>query len=258
VANYIAALHAIPISGPLPDNQTLELRADLAGGNQDDTGASVHYLDGVSQGYIFSMTQKSVVLWKFWNGMISNQCCAFFDEHPQITNQNVTLVLALTRLGTSLSIKTDILDKDNGNAVLFERTVTDTSQADPVLPNRSADGWLSYPDPVGTPWPILNASGGIALSLVWVNPTHGQAQAQAVFDNAEVWQYQYPQLSIQTAVVLSWPLTQSQFALESASSLSGPWTLVSNPLWSTNAGLNQVSIVAPDSMKFFRLLHIGP
>jgi hypothetical protein len=55
------------------------------------------------------------------------------------------------------------------------------------------------------------------------------------------------------AVVLSWPLTQGQFVLESAASLGGPWEAVSDPWWRTNGPQNEVSIRAPDSQRFFRL-----
>jgi len=60
-------------------------------------------------------------------------------------------------------------------------------------------------------------------------------------------------LAIQNAVVLSWPLTPGQFILESAASVDAPWAPVPNPWWRTNAGQNQVSILAPDSLKLFRL-----
>jgi hypothetical protein len=254
LATFTGAMHSIPIAGPLPDHQTLELRADLVGANQGDARAGVHYFDGVGQGYIFGKSQNVVTLFKFWDGGVNNAGAVFFYEHPQLKNQNVTLVLALTRLGSSLRITTRVLDKDNANAVLFERTVTDTSQADPVLPNRGADGSLSYPDRAGTPWPVTSASGNIVLSLTWINPTRApQPDAQVIYDNAEVWQYESPQLTIQNAVVLSWPLTQGQFVLESASSVNGTWATVPDPWWRTNAGQNQVSILAPDSLKLFRL-----
>ena len=92
------------------------------------------------------------------------------------------------------------------------------------------------------------------MSMTWLNATEApQPPAQVTFDNAEVQQYESPELTIQNAVVLSWPLTQGQFVLESASSVSGPWVLVPDPWWRTNAGQNQVSILAPDRLKLFRL-----
>ena len=37
-ATHAAGMHSIPTTGPLPDNQTLEMRADVAGANQNEPG----------------------------------------------------------------------------------------------------------------------------------------------------------------------------------------------------------------------------
>jgi len=255
--NWTGASHAIPISGALPDQETLELRADFVGANQDDAGASIHYFDGTGEGYIFGMTQDVVLFYKFWDGGLNNSGALFFYEHSQLKNHNVTLVLAVTRLESSLEITTRVLDKDNASAVLFERTVTDTPEADPVLPSRAGDGMLSYPDQPGTPWPVFDASGRIVLSMTWFNQTEGsEAAAQVNFDNVEVWQYESPQLSIQNAVVLSWGVTEGEFVLESAPSAGGPWEPVPDPWWRTNAGRNEVCVLAPENTRVFRLRQV--
>lgn len=257
LATHAAGIHSIPTSGPLPDSQTLEMRADLVGANQNDAWAGPHFLwlPG-GQGYAFFKDQDEVALLKFWNGATS--LAWFFYENRPIKNQNVTLVLALTRVGSDVKITTRVLDKDNANAVLFEHSVTDTPQADPVLPNRSVRGTLSGNDLAGTAWPVVQAPTDVELTLTWANSQAApQPAAQVTYDNLEVWQYEPPQLAIQNAVVLSWPLTPGQFVLESAASVDGPWELVPDPWWRTNAGQNQVSILAPDSLKFFRL-RLGP
>jgi hypothetical protein len=252
-----AGVHSIPSSGPLPDNQTLELRADLVGANQNDAWAGLHFLwKPQIQGYAFFKDQDEVALLKFWNG--ASSFAWFFYTNQPIKNQNVTLVLSLTRVGSDVKITTRVLDKDNANAVLFERSVTDTPQADPVLSNRAVRGTLSGPDLPGTPWAVVNTPTDVELSLTWVNSDSSpQPPAQVVFDNLVVWQYEPPQLAIQNAVVLSWPLTPGQFVLETAASVDGPWAPVPEPWWRTNAGQNQVSILAPDSLKLFRL-RLGP
>lgn len=260
--NYMEAwtgvTHSLPTSGPLPDQQTLEFRTVLVGANHDNVLAGIHYFDGIGQGYVFGKSRNVVMLFKFWNGGMNNSGAVFFWEHTQLKSGNVTLSLAVTRLGSSVSIATRVLDKDNTNAVSFERTVTDTPEADPVLPNRAPDGMLCYPDPPGTPWPVVNASGRIVLSLTWLDATAApQPAAQVTFDNAKVWQYKSPELTIQNAVVLSWPVTEGQFVVESASSLDGPWESVAGPWSRTKDGQVQVSILAPDSRKFFRL-RLGP
>jgi hypothetical protein len=147
---------------------------------------------------------------------------------------------------------------DNANAVLFERTVTDTPQADPVLPSRAPDGMLCYPDPPGTPWPVLNASGKIVLSMTWLDATAApQPDAQVTYDNVGVWLYESPKLTIQNAVVLSWPAREGQFVPESASSLDGPWQPIADPWSRTKDDQIQVCVLAPESSKFFRL-RLGP
>jgi len=254
LATFVGAYHTIGLpSGPLPDQQTLELRADLVGANQNDAWAGLHFLwssDG--KGYALWKDQDEVALLKFWNG--AGSFAWFFYENRPIKNQNVTLVLALTHVGADVRVTTRILDKDNAYAVLFERTVTDTPQADPVLPNRAVRGLIGMADLAETPWPVVTPPTYVTLLLQWANPASATQGAAAVtFDNAEVWQYESPQLAIQNAVVLSWPLTQGQFVLESAPSVNGPWAPVPDPWWRTNAGQNQVSILAPDNLKLFRL-----
>jgi hypothetical protein len=255
VATSIGAYHTIGLpSGPLPDQQTLELRADLVGANQNDAWAGLHFLWSSVGGYALWKDQDEVVLHKFWSSAGSLVAAAFFYENRPVKNQNVTLVLALTRLGSEVRITTRVLDKDNANAVLFERTVTDTPQGDPVLPNRAVRGWIGVADLAGTPWPVVTSPTYVTFLLQWANPESAtQGAAEVTFDNAEVWQYESPQLTIQNAVVLSWPLTQGQFVLESAPSVNGPWAPVPDPWWRTNAGQNQVSILAPDNLQLFRL-----
>jgi hypothetical protein len=257
LATHAAGVHSIPSSGPLPDNQTLELRADLVGANQNDAWAGLHFLwSPGGQGYAFFKDQDEVALLKFWNGATS-LAWFFYENHP-ITNQNVTLVLALTRLGSNVKITTRVLDKDNANAVLFERAVTDTPAADSVLPNRAVRGVIGMADLPGAPWPVVQSPTDVQLTLTWVNSqATPQPPAQVIFDNLVVWQYEPPQLAIQNAVVLSWPLTPGPFILESAADVNGPWATVPDPWSRTNAGQTQVSFLAPDSMKLFRL-RLGP
>ncbi len=252
-ATHAAGIHSIPTSGPLPDNQTLEVRADLVGISENDAWAGLHFLWLPSgQGYILFKDQDEIALCKFYNG--ATAIAWFFYENRTLKNENVTLVLALTRRGSNVEITTRVLDKDNANAVLFERTVTDTPEADPVLPSGSVRGTRSEPDVAGTPWPVDAAPGNVELSVTWVNSQNApDGDAWACYDNLEVWQYESPQLAIQKAVVLSWPVTPGLFVLESASSVNGPWKPVPDPWWRTNAAQNEVCVPAPDSTKLFRL-----
>ncbi len=189
---YGDAFHPMPTSGPLPDNQTLEARVDLVGVNQDDVWADLHvWGDPYAATYSFFKGLDGLALIKAWNWATSMAC--FFYENRAVKNTNVTLVLVLTRRGSNLEINTRILDKDNGNAVLFDRFVIDTPQADPVVPSGAFRGMLTSPDPAGTPPPVLRAPANVCLGVGWLNPTNGpQPAAQVVYDNVEVWQRPAP------------------------------------------------------------------
>lgn len=248
LATHVATYHAIPIAGPLPDHQTLEMRVDLAAANPTGAWAGLHFVwwQPQAHGYVFFKGEDGLSLIKFWNNATS--FAWFFDKTNHLKNENVILVLALTRDGANLRINTRVLDKDDTYAVLFDHTVIDTPQADPVV---FPSGWPAVPDPAGTPWPITAAPGDVELTLQWSGP---QATfAQVTYDNLEVWQYETPQLAIQNAVVLSWPAAQPLFGVESASSVDGPWTPLAAPWLRTNAAHIEVSVAAPDSAQFFRL-----
>jgi hypothetical protein len=248
LATHMAAYHAIPVSGPLPDHQTLEMRADLVVADPNGAWAGLHFLWLLPQahGYVFFKDEDRVSLIKFWNN--ASAYAWFFDETIQLKNENVVLALALTRDGANLKINTRVLDKENANAVLIDYTVTDTTEADPVV---FPSGWPAVSDFVGTPWPVTAPPSDVELTLQWSGP---QATfAQVIYDNLEVWQYESPQLTIHNAVVLSWPLTQGPFVLETADNVDGPWTPMPNPWCRTNAGCTEASVAAPDSLKFFRL-----
>jgi hypothetical protein len=236
-------------SSVLPDQQTLELRVDVVGANQDDAFADIHWYN--NGGYFFVKDQNELGLAKAWNNATS--WAFLFWTNALVKNENITLVLALTRFGSDLRITTRVLDKDSANAVLFERTTTDTPAADPVLPNRTVKGILSYPDPVGTPYLLQNPSYA-DVGIAWLNPQSApNPLAQVTYDNLEVWQYQTPQLNIQNAVVLSWPVTAVQFVVESAPGVNEPWETVPDPWLRTNATQIQMSVLAPDSMRLFHL-----
>ncbi len=258
-ATHVPAVHTAPSSGPLADGQTLELRADLVSASQNDVYASlaINYLiGGGGNGYMFNKGGDGLSLMKFYNN--ASAFAWFFSTNQPLKNANVTLVLALTRAGTNLNITTRVLDKDTGNAVLFDCTVTDTPKADPVLPSYTAGGMIGMADPAGTPWPLLRGPTWIQLNLTWANPLVApNPRARVTFDNAEVWQYASPQLTIQNAVVLSWPLTQPPFVLVSAPTVDGPWTTVPDPWCRTNASQIEVSVPAPDSQRFYQL-RLGP
>jgi hypothetical protein len=255
LATHVPAIHAFPNSGALPDQQTLEVRADLVSASQNALAANIALnwaAPALGSGYMLSKGEDWISLLKFYNG--ASSYAYFFYTNQPVKNQNVTLILALTRDGSNVKIASRVLDKDNANAILFDRTVTDTPQADPVLPNRAAGGFISMADPPGTSWAAVMAPAYVELAMTWSDPQQApQHPAQVIFDNLEVWQYESPQMAIQKGVVLSWPLSQGQFVLVSAPSVDGPWAPVPNLWCRTNNAQIEASIPAPESMQFFRL-----
>lgn len=249
-ATFRAASHSLPGSTPLPNNQTLEARVDLVGANQNDAWAGINFWWAtVGAGYQFFKDQDQIALSKYYNFYTVPKIAWFFYQTNQpIKNDNVTLVFALTRIDPNLRIDIRVLDKDNNNALLFEHSVMDTPEADTVFPQ----GDFDVP---GSPWPMISEPESLALNLQWVNAEHAPTGgvAQVTFADIRAWRYEIPQLAIQNAVMLSWPATAAQFVLESARSVTGPWTTVADPLIRTNSPEIEASVVASQSMQLFRL-----
>lgn len=195
-ANSGDGYHFIPNSGPLPDNQTLEGRVDVVRVNQEGVWAEIHFWgDPEAASYVFYKSADAVGLMKVWN-WASSGAWLFYDGLP-LKNEQVTLVLALTRRGSNLEINTRVLDKDNADSILFDRTAIDTPQADPVLLSRSVWGAASMTDPPGTPPPILSAPKAVALGVMWTNALRGpQPAAQVSYAHLEVWQYPTPRRNV--------------------------------------------------------------
>jgi hypothetical protein len=257
---YAFAFHDVPISGALQDQQKLEARVDLVEANQSNAWASMQFFWTQGLAYAVFKDEDEILLAKAWLTSPAGISLAFFYyESRLIKNQNVTLVLSLTRLGEDVRIGTRVLDKDNGNAVLFERTVTDTPQADPVVPN--AREFPGVPDFEGTPWPISSAPQAIELGMGWADSQRSSAgPAQVIFDNLEVRLYESPQLTIrnnpQSGVLISWPLTVGAFVPESAPGVGGPWGPVPDSWWRTNKSQNEVLVETPVQRQFFRLRQV--
>ncbi|MCW5553604.1 MAG: hypothetical protein KIS67_15770 [Verrucomicrobiae bacterium] len=196
-ATHFAWGHAIPMPPELTNNWTLEGCIDLVRANQNDAWASVHFLWSPlgNSGYAFLVDEDEAALLKFWNG--TGSVAWFFHEPREIKNQNVTLVLSVTRRDANLVINTRVLDKDNANAVVFDSTVIDTPEADPTLPSRSVKGTPSVNDRVGEPWRMVSGTGQIEVTLDWTDPTSGPTgPAQVVYDNVEVWLYESPRPNV--------------------------------------------------------------
>ena len=79
-----------------------------------------------------------------------------------------------------------------------------------------------------------------------------QGAAEVTFDNLEVWQYEPPELEIELAAIVSWPLSPGNWILESAAAVDGRYA----PLPQTpeiRDGRHQVIVLATNQAQFFRL-----
>jgi hypothetical protein len=118
----------------LQDGRTIEFRVDLVKGNGKDAFAVLAFIPTASNvntlaGYGFAKSTTDILITKGIGKYFVNE-----DPAEALKNENVTLVLSLTGKGPSVIINAKVLDKDKNNAVIFDRTVTDTASAD-VLRN---------------------------------------------------------------------------------------------------------------------------
>ncbi len=92
---------------------------------------------------------------------------------PTVRQANVTLALQLSKSGATVSAQVQVLDKEAGDAVLFERVVTDSPAADPLM--------------AGTDEPAAPFLGGGYFLLGVLKDGPGQAMTSFVwFDRAQV------------------------------------------------------------------------
>lgn len=161
----------------LKDGRTLEMRVDLVEGGAKDSFAVLAFIpegNGTDSlaGYSLAKSTTDILILKGINRY-------FYAVNPAVPlkQDNVTLVLTLTARDGRVHIRTRVLDKDAGNAVIFEQEVVDTPAAD-VL----AEGTDSPAAPYLT-------KGHFTLYLY--QDFDGGAPEdpyRAVFDNAEVFE----------------------------------------------------------------------
>jgi hypothetical protein len=154
----------------LQDARTLEFRVDLAYGLGEDSFAILGWFPAGNpvsslSGYGLAKSSGDILISKGINKY-------FYNESFETKNTNVTLVLRLTGQGTSVIIGAQVLDKDNNDAVLWERTVVDTEAAD-VLADGTDDPQAPY-----------TGDGNVAL-LCYQDEGTTQPLYEVVFDNLQ-------------------------------------------------------------------------
>ncbi len=117
----------------LQEGRTIELRVDVAQAGAKDSFAILAFIPntggnspGTLGGYGLAKSTTDVLLTKG----INKYFVADAGAAAQLKNENITLVLSLTAKGGSVIIHGQVLDKDNNNAVIWDKTVTDTAAAD--------------------------------------------------------------------------------------------------------------------------------
>jgi len=117
----------------LKEGRTVEFRVDLVEGSGSDAFAVLAFIPntggntpGTLAGYALAKDPDDVLITK------GIQKYFVADDTPtaELKHQNVTLSLSLTVKNGSVIITGKVLDKDANDAVLWERTVVDTPQAD--------------------------------------------------------------------------------------------------------------------------------
>lgn len=155
----------------LVDGARMEFQVDLDSGNDKDSFAILSWIPtsqnvGNLAGYSLAKSTTDILITKGINKY-------FYAENPipALKNDNVILSLMLERRGSSVTITGRVLDKDAGNAVIFEQSFLDTEAAD-IL----SDGTDSPP----APW---TGSGNVVLMLYEDFAPGGPNPYEVVFDN---------------------------------------------------------------------------
>ncbi len=155
----------------LKEGRTIELRVDLVSGQGPDSFAVLAWIPQATgpntlAGYGLAKSTSDILMTKGINMYFLNSATA-------LKNDNITLILQLRVKGGQVFIHGRVLDRDDNNAVIFERSYVDTAAAD-VLD----DGTDSPPAPflgLGYPTLYLYADGG-----------QDPAGYQVIYDNLEV------------------------------------------------------------------------
>jgi hypothetical protein len=236
-------------SWKLEDGQTIELRVDVVGLSETARHADLWFLDA-SRGYALLLGKDYLVFEKY---QIGRGAALLGGDLVAVKHTRVVLAFALTAAGDNLILTGRVFDKDNQNALLYERSVVDTPLADPVMSNAAIKEKLEMNISFDPDWSGRPQTSGVTVGLgVWQYTDGTLDPAEATFDNLELRTYEVPLLAIDKAVRLQWPGSAFPFTIESAPTVQGPWLPVLEPAFECG-GLKQLTVPTSDAMKFFRL-----
>jgi hypothetical protein len=237
----------------VPDERTLEWRADLVSLDENATNLAILAVGTVNGLYLFHKGRDFAYVWK-WSPTYG--VSVFSCEKSAVRNTNVVLALALTRVQPNLVITARVLDKADPNTVLYQSIVVDTPNANPTLTTaqfQALTGWRFLdlvPDGPGAPFTSFSVLLGVEQYNDGIQPA-----GRAIYDNLELRTSEIPGVGIERAVRLRWPVSSTlNYAVQGAPTLQGPWMPVQD---TAVPGMSQMTAPASELMQFFRL-HQSP
>jgi len=148
-----------------------EFAVDMVNGQGPDSYAVLAFIPTATganslAGYGLALSESDILVTKGINKY-------FVDDtpNPAVKNNYVTLVLTLTVQNANVTIRGRVLDKENNNQVLWDKTFVDTPGAD-ILSDGTDD----------PPAPYVGMNGNVALYLYADNGTDPNGY-QVVYDN---------------------------------------------------------------------------
>lgn len=114
----------------LKNGEELEFQVDIVESGEKDSFAILSFTPianspGTLEGYGFAKSTTDILITKGISKYFYNE-----DPPEPIKNENITLTLAMSARNGSVTVTGRVLDKDAGDAVIFEKTIVDTPAAD--------------------------------------------------------------------------------------------------------------------------------
>jgi hypothetical protein len=234
----------------LKEGRTLEFRADLIASSGDGALARMGFtLSDGSGGYILWADKDTLALSKRPDPLQ----LFFLTNGLPISATNVTMVVSMAATRSSVFLQFKLLDKNQGDAVIFERYYWDTPGRDPMVVG-SDDPQASYLGKTGRfRLGVYHDNASVIDPSVEIPP---RSKAEVVFDNAEVLEYNSAWIAPpSTAVLLGWPenTLEEQIVVGTDSLTNSDWTPWPEPIFKRQG---QLCVAVPTTalQQFFKLV----
>src|SRR5262245_1980089 len=258
-----AAVSHLSRNWSVPNGQTVELRVDLVDMDEHATAGGMDLWSGASSaGYALFKGHDFIHLCKP-SLSVAGIHGQFFHERALIKNTNVVLALAITRVNPNVILTARVLDKENNNAVLYERSVVDTPNIDRTLTQAEMEAASGMHMDAGTDVGPPIASGSEVFLSVFQYTDGTKPAAEVIYDNLERWTSIFPVWRPELAID---PLSTSSpnvnltmsaapnstWAIERAPELTGPWMNLGALLIGTNGSAQLQDTNSPYPAGFYR------